>query len=381
MITLTDTGQGIPPEELPHVFDRFHQVDGSTTRVHEGTGIGLALTRELVRLHGGTIEVESKVGFGATFTVRLPQGTEHLKPGDIVSEEEIEEPVPPRPDVGEPAPDPVPVEAEGEPPEPRAVLLDNAPTVLIVEDNADMRAYLRGHLETRYRVVETPDGQAGLEAARTIKPDLVLSDVMMPRLDGYALCRALKAEASLSHIPVVLLTARADDESRLEGLGLGADDYLTKPFNAEELLVRVENLIEIRRHLRARFSSEVRVGPSEVIVPAAEAVFLERVRVVVEDRLDDSTFGVEILADEVGLSKRQLQRKLRASTQLSVAGYIRSMRLERAAQLLHQRSGTVSEVAYKVGFRSVDHFSKLFRQIYGVPPSQYPTDETKAPHK
>jgi len=133
--------------------------------------------------------------------------------------------------------------------------------------------------------------------------------------------------------------------------------------------------------LRTRFSSEVRVGPSEIIVPAAEAVFLERVRVVVEDRLADSTFGVEILADEVGLGKRQLQRKLQASTQLSVAGYIRSMRLERAAQLLHQRAGTVSEVAYKVGFRSADHFSKLFRQIYGVPPSQYPTDETKAPHK
>ena len=194
---------------------------------------------------------------------------------------------------------------------------------------------------------------------------------MMPRMDGYELCRALKTDAALNHIPVVLLTAKADEESKVEGLETGADDYIYKPFSAAELLARAENLIEIRRLLRQRFSREVvAVQPSEITVTSADAAFLEQVQAAVEARMTNSNFGAEWLADEVGLSPRQLRRKLKELTNLSTAGYIRSMRLQRAAQLLEEQVGNVSEVAYTVGFQDPKHFSKLFRQVFGVAPSQ-----------
>ena len=193
-------------------------------------------------------------------------------------------------------------------------------------------------------------------------------------MDGYELCRAIKTDAALNHIPVVLLTAKADEESKVEGLETGADDYIYKPFSAAELLVRAENLIEIRRLLRQRFSGEVVIGPSKIVIPSADAVFLERVREVVEAHMAHSNFGVDWLADEVGLGKRQLQRRLRAATSLSAAGYIRTMRLQRAAHLLEQEVGTVSEVAYAVGFLDATHFSKLFNQVFGVYPSRYGAD-------
>jgi len=247
----------------------------------------------------------------------------------------------------------------------------DAPVVLIVEDNADVRAYVRGHLAKYYRIEEAADGEAGLERARAVVPDLVIADVMMPRLDGYALCQALKTDAQLNHIPVILLTAKASEESKLEGLELGADDYLFKPFNMEELLARVENLIEIRRLLRARFSDGVRLGPGEVVVSSQEAAFVEQVRAVVEAKLSNSGLTMELLAEAVGLSLRQFYRRLKTAVGLTPAGYVRMMRLERAAQLLKQEAGNVSEVAYAVGFNDADYFSRLFKQTHGVSPSQY----------
>ena len=195
----------------------------------------------------------------------------------------------------------------------------------------------------------------------------------MPKMDGYGLCKALKTDKQLDHVPVVLLTAKADEESRMEGLETGADDYLYKPFSAAELLVRVENLIEIRRRLRQRFSGEVVLRPGEISVTSADAAFLEKVQAVVEAHRADRSFSVEWLADEVALSPRQLQRKLRALTRLSPGGFIRSMRLERAAQLLEQRAGNVSEAALAVGFQDAKYFSRLFRQAFGVLPSDYVT--------
>ena len=373
-VVVKDTGQGIAAAELPYIFDRFHQVDASTTREHEGTGIGLALVKELVVLHGGTVRVESEVGVGTTFVIRFPQGTDHLsdtelidegRPGEARAAVDVE--------IGDletalEAVDAV-LEAETE-----ATSRENAPVVLVVEDNADVRAYLRSHLAPLYRVEEAVDGVDGLEKARANHPALVISDVMMPRMDGYELCRALKTDEALNHIPVVLLTAKADEESKVEGLETGADDYIYKPFSAAELLVRAENLIQIRRLLRQRFSGEVVLSPSQIAIPSAEAAFLERVREVVEAHMADSNFGVDWLAAEVGVSTRKLQRTLKASLNLSPSGYIRTMRLERAAQLLAGGVGNVSEVAYAVGFRDLKHFSKLFRQIFGVLPSQYTTE-------
>ena len=374
-VVVRDTGRGIPIEALPFIFDRFHQVDTSSTREHEGTGIGLALTRELVTLHGGTVRVESEVGAGSTFTVRLPNGRAHLSDQAIADAEASAETSEALNERGPAAIlDASPASenalyagnspAAGSPPE-------DAPVILIVEDNEDMRAYLRSHLAADYRIVEAPNGVEGLEQARTLKPSLVLSDVMMPRMDGYDLCQAIKSDATLHDIPVVLLTAKADEESRIEGLKTGADDYLYKPFHAKALRVRVENLIEIRRRLRTHFSKQVGVKPAKITVASADAVFLEDVRRIVEAELHDRHFSVERLAEELHMSPRTLRRKLQALTRLSPSGYIRSMRLERAAQLLAQQAGRVSEVAHAVGFHSAPHFSRLFQQIYGVAPSHY----------
>lgn len=369
-IAVRDNGPGIPHEAQAHLFDRFYQIDGASTE-QQGTGIGLALTKELVELHGGSITVESEPGFGATFTVCLPRGHEHLREEDLARkgrEGEREK--------GRKNEDGGMGGWEGE----RNVWLEEGEDeddaldeskILVVEDNEDVRAYVSSHLARRYIVLEAGDGAEGLAMARVEKPDLILSDVMMPKMDGYDLCRALKADDALNHIPIILLTARAEDEDRLEGLGLGADAYLSKPFNAEELLIRVENLIEIRRLLRQRFSEEVILKPHNIAVPSADAAFLERVQSFVEEHMGDRDFDVARVADEVGVSPRQLRRKIRAITGLSPSGYVRTLRLQRAAQLLEKQVGGVSETAYMVGFDDAKYFSRLFKQVYGTLPSQY----------
>lgn len=233
----------------------------------------------------------------------------------------------------------------------------DAPLVLIVEDNEDMRRYLRTSLTQDFRIAEAEDGAAGLRAALEKNPDLIVSDVMMPGMDGFALCRKLKSDQRTSHIPVILLTARAGQEDRLEGLETGADDYLTKPFDATELQVRVKNLIEQRRRLHERFRRELMLQPAEITATSIDEVFLQKVMAVVENHIDDPDFETDDLARESGYSRRQLNRKLRALTGESVRGFIRTIRLKRAAQLLQQQSGTVTEIAYRVGFNSIAHIA------------------------
>ncbi|HET6567660.1 MAG TPA: ATP-binding protein [Rhodothermales bacterium] len=367
-VVVKDTGSGIPIEDLPNIFDRFYQSGRVTSPDQPGTGIGLSLARELVQLHGGSIRVESEPGFGSTFFVRLPLQTSDSPPLDA-KELEIQEPVtlPPASYAGwTGAGD---GDHAGVSEEPLAT--SGTHVVLVIEDHADMRAYLTRLLSPNYSVHQARDGREGLEKAREFRPDLVISDVMMPGLDGHEMCKAMKSDPDLNHIPVILLTARADDESKLAGLELGADDYLFKPFHPAELLARAENLVEVRKMLRTRFSGEVVIQGSTITVSSAEAVFLERVRSVIEERMANSNFGVGWLADEVGLSTRQLQRRLRASAGLPAAAYIQTLRLQRAAQFLSQQSGSVAEVAYRVGYRDASNFSKLFRQAFGVPPSVY----------
>ena len=385
-IRVKDTGQGIPADELSLIFDRFHQVDSSMTREHEGTGIGLALAKELVELHGGELGVESEQGFGSTFIIRLPLGKVDLGLDDLIE-------APPRISSDDaprkPLPvDPMLVQAEGDlqgTAPMRGALVEQSedgsgegsPVIVIVDDNADVRAYLKSHLAAYYRIVEAADGVEGLEKAYAERPDLVISDVMMPKVDGYDLCRTLKTDPDLSHIPVILLTAKASEQDKVEGLGTGADDYIYKPFNAEVLLARVENLIEIRRLLRQRFSREVVLQPSRVSVTSVDADFLEQVNQIIETYLENSNFGVDWLATEVGVSPRQLQRKMKKLTDLSPGGYIKMMRMERSAQLLEQRAGTVAEVAYRVGFNDPGYFAKEFRKLFGVSPSEYPDKSDK----
>jgi YesN/AraC family two-component response regulator len=226
-------------------------------------------------------------------------------------------------------------------------------------------------LEPDYAVVEAVNGRDGFEKAAATIPDLIICDVMMPELDGYELCHVLKNDEKTSHIPVILLTAMGGEENKLEGLQTGADDYLTKPFSSKELLARAKNLVEQRRQLREKFSREVVLKPGEIAITSADERFLNRVKEAVEKNLGDEDFSVEDLGREVGMSRVQLHRKLKALTDQSAGEFILSMRLQRAVDLLAQNAGTVAEIAYMVGFNTPNYFAKCFRKQFGCSPSEY----------
>lgn len=384
-ITVRDTGIGIEPEKLPHIFDRFYQTDSGGT----GTGIGLSLVNELVELHRGEVSVESQPGFGSTFTLRLPLGTDHLAEHERI---EPQQPEPSEEDLfsaGDFTPEapllathnlsavPLvdPFDVPSARPAPSSFGADDdRPLILVVDDHADLRAMIRSHLEPHYRVAEAISGEQALRCIRELHPDLVVSDIIMPGIDGLELCRRVRADENLASIPIVLLTARGGDESRIQGYDTGADDYLTKPFLGDELRARVANLLRRRRIMRERFSQELVVELFERPVRSADAAFVERVFAVIDEHLGDADFTVAQLAEGVGVSQSQLKRKLRAIADQSPVEVVRTYRLERAAKLLDGRAGTVSEVAYEVGFHSVSYFSKVFREHTGKLPSQVLAD-------
>lgn len=256
---------------------------------------------------------------------------------------------------------------------------DNLPIILIVEDNADVRAYIKDYLVPTYQVTEARDGAEGIEEALEIIPDLIISDVMMPKKDGYEVCKTLKLDEKTSHIPIILLTAKAASENKIEGLEIGADDYLIKPFEPKELLARVKNLIDLRRKLRARFSKSMPLKPGEIAVSSIDDVFLKKVAAVVERRMGDENFSVEELGQEVAMSRSQLHRKLIALTNHSASDFIRYMRLQRGLEMLKKNAGTVAEVAYSVGFRDPSYFSKWFHRQFGVAPSDVRKDSQVKP--
>lgn len=346
---VADTGPGIPEEHLENVFDRFFRT--SRDAMPTGRGLGLAIAKELTELHGGRIWAEGRSGDGSTFTVELPASAD-------TPEEFVEEQTGPR--VPTYIPGQRPASGEQRP-------ADGLPHVLVVDDNDDMRSYLRNHLDDNYRVTEASRGDVALEIIRKDRTDMVISDVVMPGMNGFDLCRAIRADQETERIPVVLVTAQGDQQAELIGLQAGADDFLRKPFDADALVARMENLIEIRR----RLAPPSVMGPTEVLVASADEEFVGRVRKVVEEHLADSNFGVDWLADEMNMASRTLQRRLRKATRLSAAGFIRMMRLGRAAQLLEAGATNVSETAYAVGFQDADHFTRIFRQTFGVLPSEY----------
>jgi signal transduction histidine kinase/DNA-binding response OmpR family regulator len=363
LIRVQDSGIGIAPEHLQKIFDRFYQVDSSLDRQYEGTGIGLSLTKELVELHQGTIEVESSPGKGSNFSVRIP----------------LESPVfhPEESPVNESEPAYVPESVA-------AILVDKAPTtiapqispeladtVLVVEDNADLRQFLATNLRPHFKVLEACNGQEGIRIGLQEVPDLIISDLMMPVTHGLQLCQELKSDDRTSHIPIILLTARVDAESRLQGYQLRADDYMPKPFELPELLARVKNLIEGRKLLREKYRGHLMLGLRQIEVESMDERFLRKCLALVEAHLTDEGFGVDILAREIGMSPTQLYRKLRALTGQVPNEFIRSLRLKRAAELLTRRMGNVAEVAYEVGFSNLSYFAKCFREKYGVSPSEF----------
>jgi len=361
-ISVRDTGWGIAADEIPHIFDRFYQAKQSSDTLNTGTGIGLALSKEIVELHKGTIKAKSELKSGSEFIVSLPVCPSSVDKKEAADGAELSSSSWQRERVYSSG-----MIAEYS----FSKKTTSASTVLIIDDNPDILSYLKLSLSPRYDVVATSKSAEALQLVKDQRVDLIISDIMMPEPDGIELCRLIKENPKLNHIPVILLTAQTTEESRIEGLGSGADDYIEKPFSASELLVRVENLIELRRTLRNKFSEEVRLKGKEVEVSSEDARFLKEVQSFIEENMENSNFTVDWLADGVNLSSRQLQRKIRSITDLSAGGYIRFMRLDRASQLLEQEWGNISEIAYKVGFQDAKYFSRLFKQTFGQTPTNF----------
>ncbi len=346
-IAVRDTGKGIKPSRLKTIFEPFYETEPALHGGFEGSGIGLSLVKELVDLHGGTIEVTSELDRGTGFNIRLPEVK--LNPEAISTTNE----------------DAAIYQDFGRP--------DGKATILLVEDNDDLRFYIRSHLPAEYHLVEAVDGNEGLEKAHEITPDLIIADVMMPVMNGLEMTRTIKSDERVSHIPVILLTAKASLESKLEGLDTQADDYVTKPFNMNELVARIQNLIVSRQRLRAKFSRSISVVPSEIATTSTDERFLQRALQAVERNIAESEFTAESFCEEVNMSRAHVHRKLKALTDQSTTEFIRSIRLKRAAQFLAKDSGSVSEIAYATGFNNLSYFTRCFKEEYGVLPSAYKT--------
>lgn len=362
-IKISDSGIGISKDRLDKIFDRFFQVDGSQTREHEGTGIGLALTKELVELHKGKIKVESKEGKGTMVTVLLPLGKGHLKAEEIVKKEMPKE-------TGITIEDTklIPeMEYRKEKTDIDLLIDTEKPLLLIVEDNPDVRNYIISHLEGDYRIQEAADGEDGLKQALNHIPDLIISDVMMPKMDGFELCNKLKLDEKTSHIPVIMLTAKAASEDKIEGYETGADDYIMKPFDAAELKVRIKNLIAIRKKLQEKFSADDFVIPKEL--SSIDERFLNKVLKVINEHISEANFSIELLSKESAMSKEQIYKKLKALTGKSPSLFLRSIRLVRAKKMIKEYKGTISEISYLVGFSSPAYFTKCFKEEFGNSPS------------
>ncbi len=356
-----NTGKGLTKKELKKIFIRFYQTD----EYQQGTGIGLSLVKELVTLYKGTISVKSTAKW-TTFNLILPisetnfnkneisiDNTDILSKKHLIYEETL---------------------ADNNTEETENLKDTEIPILLIVEDNADVRTYLCSLFENTYTILQAKNGQEGIDIAFEHIPDFIISDIMMPVKNGIELCNQLKTDEKTSHIPIILLTAKAGEENEIEGIKTGADDYITKPFNDDLLKLKVDKLLETRRKLQERYSKEIIFKPKDVAVNSTDEVFLERVKMVLDNNLIESSFNIEEFSNAVGMSRMQLHRKLKALTGLSASEFIRSQRLKLAAQLLKKSDANVSQIGYSVGFNNPGYFSKCFKEIYGCTPSEYITN-------
>lgn len=353
-ITVKDTGIGIAESNLEKIFTRFFQVGEEKTQT--GTGIGLALTRELVKLHNGHLFVTSKPGKGSKFTVQLPYDEmENEATAEVAAAETTV----------------VPENALAAKDLPAEPIVEGQRIMLIVDDNADVRYFIKSHFAGSFKILEAANGVEGWDVALKTIPDIIISDIMMPDMDGFEFCRKIRKDERTSHIAVLLVTALGSREHELEGLSHGADDYITKPFDLMILQTKVENILSVRQSLKQKYTSEILLQPRNVILSSPDERFLQKAITVIEDNIDDPDLDIEKFAAEIGVSRMQLYRKLNALTEMTVKEFVRSIRLKRAAQLLVQKKLNISEVAYAVGFRDLSHFRKCFRQEFGMNASEY----------
>ena len=333
-LIIQDTGIGIPEKQLPRLFEQYYQIQDKRAQSEQGTGIGLSLTRELVELHGGSISVSSQIDMGTRFDIHLPIA---VRANATDNESDVD---------------------------------DSRPCVLVVDDHADIRNFVAQDL-IEYRILQAKDGKSGFELAIEQVPDAIIADVLMPNMNGLELTTALKQHELTSHIPIILLTARSSKEYQVAGLQTGADEYLTKPFQADVLKTRLQNLIKIRRDLRTRFQKEIWLKPQDIAITPHDEKFLTRVMQVIENHMDDDEFNVNVFARETGLSLSSLHSKLKALTGQTCTEFIHHQRMKRAANLMVEGKLTAKEASFQVGFMDQSYFSRVFKQVFGQSPTQY----------
>jgi len=348
-IKVMDTGIGMPRDKRERIFERFFQHPSADAVLNQGTGIGLSITKEFVKMHGGTIGVESEPGKGSIFTVRLPL----MMGGSAVANTGMRQ------------------ETENHTAKEKAGDVPERPVILLVEDNEDFRFYLKDNLRNDYKVIEAADGKEGWQKALAGHPHLIVSDISMPSMDGIALTRKLKADKRTSHIPVILLTALTGEGQQLEGLGTGANDYITKPFSFEVLNAKIKNLLELRNTLKTAYTRQIRVLPPEVAIESDDERLLSRVVGYLEENLNNPQLSVEQLSRALGMSRSSLYSKLLEITGQKPVEYIRSFKLEKAAILLEKRDLTIAEVAYLTGFSTPNYFARAFKTRFSMLPSEY----------
>jgi DNA-binding response OmpR family regulator/two-component sensor histidine kinase len=368
-IQIKDSGRGISKEHLSLIFDRFYQVEKSQD--FQGTGLGLSLSKGFIKLHHGKIKVESETGKGTTFFIRLPLGNLHLNKDEMIDsqtfqfsnlhhERQISNEIHFNPEF-----------SKAQETELKISEKDEKPVILIVEDQKDVREYIKESLGESYVIFEAENGLKGLLQVEEEEPDLIISDIMMPEMDGLEMTRKLKSELKTCHIPIILLTAKASQEQKLEGLEEGADSYIPKPFNQRHLQVRVKKLLELRQKLQETYRGKLVIDEEENPISRMDKKFLSKISKIVEEQLDKEELSVEELSEMIGLSRVHLYRKVKKLTGLSVSEFVRSIKLRLSLDLIKNSGKSISEIAYEVGFSSPSYFTKCFKEQFGISPTEF----------
>ncbi len=361
-IIISDTGPGLEQEEAERIFERFYQVENLNKTYYGGTGIGLEVVQSFVDLHKGKIEVSSEVGSGTTFRIVLPNGKEHFKTNEILK------------DVKEPdskkAQESTIDDNLGQETEIELNEANSAYTLLIVEDNGELRNYLKNELRNQYKVLLAKNGKEGLELAKSALPDIIITDVIMPEMDGFEFCKQIKEDIRTSHIPLLMLTAKARIDDRMEGIGLGADAYMVKPFDLRLLRLRLSQLITSRQLIFNKYFSVISDVPVNKNTTSLDKDFIEKVLNYINKNIDDPDLSVEALASHLNLSRSQFYRKIKALTNQTANEFLRNIRIERAKQIIENGNTNISEVCYKVGFSTPSYFTKCFKEHFGILPTE-----------
>lgn len=360
-IRISDTGVGMEPEYLDKIFERFFRIEKADKNTPSGTGVGLHLVSEYVKLHGGEIEVESTVDKGSVFTVLLPINNptyKELSSQDVIHSGDSED-------------------AEIGKNEIKSVQRANLPLLLIVDDNEDFCEFITGLFIDNYNIVTANDGEEGLRIVLDQLPEIILCDVMMPKMDGYEFCRQVKGDIRTSHIPIILLTAKSSEENRYSGIEAGADDYIAKPFNIDMLTLKIAKIIEKQKKLQSSFKKKIDVAPSDIEITSMDEKFVQKAIAIVEQNIGNADFLVEDLCKEMGMSRVYFYKKTLALTDKTPSEFIRFIRLKRAADLLEKSQMFVNEIAFQVGFNDPKYFRKYFKEEFGVTPNEYKKNESK----